>query len=95
MATLVIVAVKTRKIRYMHFKDTKKVNTLIFLITITIGFVLSYWLMLNAIEGNDDKTSQRITLHVGHMIMVVECQGLLFVPKIYPLVMQAIYNRKK
>ena len=93
MITLVAVAIKTRKIRYKHFKDSKKVNTLIFLITITIGFVLSYWLLLFNIEGDDNQTTQRIVLYVGHMVTVIECQELLFLPKIYPLVVQAIYNK--
>ena len=47
LSTAVItVAIKTRKIRQKHFKDTKKVNLLIFLLLFIITFTLSFCSLL-------------------------------------------------
>ena len=43
---VVIVAIKTRKVRLLRFKDTKKVNLLIFLLLFIVCFALSCWLFL-------------------------------------------------
>ena len=84
MIFLMIIAVKTRKIRYKNFKDTKKINALIFVLISTISITLSYWLVLRAMKLKDT-VLDHVVLHIGHILGVYELMGFLFVPKIYPL----------
>ena len=86
---LVIVAVITRKIQYSNFKDTKKVNALVVMLIYTYSFTLAYWMILQSIERGDNVVG-RLILHFGHLLIVMECQVLLFVPKVYPLVKSAV-----
>lgn len=83
LIALVLVAVITRNVNYSNFKDTKKVNALALMLVYTNVFTLSCWLMLQSIQRGENEES-RLVLHVGHILVVMECQGLLFVPKIYP-----------
>lgn len=95
LSLLVAVAIKTRKIRYSNFKDTKKVNALVFLLIVTYSFTLGYWMILQTIERGENQIS-RLVLHFGHLLIISECIGLLFVPKIYPPVKAAVtsyYNK--
>lgn len=78
---LLIVAIKTRKIRLKHYKDTKKVNVFIFLLHLNLFFTISYWYFLR------DITIRHITdivSHIGHSLLVIFCQAFLFAPKILP-----------
>lgn len=83
MGALITVAILTRKIRYQNFKDTKKVNALVFFLLYTLSFTLGYWGILRRISS-DPSFSGRLTLHVGHVLIVAECMILLFIPKVYP-----------
>ncbi len=92
LLALVIVAILTRKIRYRNFKDTKKVNVLVLLLIYTYTFTLSCWMLLRLVDRNEQRIS-RIVLHVGHILVVVECIGLLFVPKVYPFLKEAVLSK--
>ena len=85
---VVVVAIKSRKIRYAHFKDTKKVNLLIVLV-FTIGiyhFVYSY-----AFNYNDPFSFRaKLVIYVCHMLIATVCQVTLFVPKIWPTVREKL-----
>ncbi len=93
MFSLVIVAILTRKIRYRNFKDSKKVNILVILLFLTYVSSLPYWMISQALDIGDSE-SRRVVLHVAHILIVVECIGLLFVPKIYPLLKEAIATKR-
>lgn len=82
IVVLVIVAVKTRKIRRAHFKDTKKVNAFLFVLLTVIFLTFSYWMIFRTISAK--KGYSDITLHIAHIIIVASCQGFLFIPKILP-----------
>lgn len=84
VAALVVVAVLTRKIRYSNFKDTKKVNALVFLLLYTYSFTLVYYLIIRTIQDGGSSSTGRFVLHIGHIAVVAECLWLLFVPKVYP-----------
>lgn len=71
--TLIVVAVLTRNIRYSNFKDTKKVNALVFVLVYTYSFTLSYWMILQSIERGENYIG-RFILHAGHILIVAECQ---------------------
>ena len=77
-AAVIIVAVKSRKIRRAQFKDTKKVNLFIFLLVIICPgsllysqFFYSFWFIF-------------FVNYVVHILAAFLCQIILFVPKIWP-----------
>ena len=86
-AAVIIVAVKSRKIRRAQFKDTKKVNLLIFLLFITITCTFSYWKIL---VHSDFHFASLVILYAGHMLAAFLCQIILFVPKIWPPIQKKI-----
>ena len=85
--SVVIVAIKSRKIRLARFKDTKKVNIFIFLFSIVGKCTFIYWQVLLFLE------SSFIILYIGHMIIALLCQIFLFVPKVWPAVRKKIIYR--
>ena len=88
---LIVVAVKTRKIHRENFKDTKKVNAFIFILLIVIYIISAQWLIFRSIGVKKGYAS--IPLHIGHIIVVVSCQGLLFVPKILPPLQRNLFKK--
>lgn len=79
----VLVAVKTRKIRFKRFRDTKKVNLLIFIDFFIKFNVISYWIMLTFLIT--DYLSLRLYILVGANIMTnLVVQFTLIVPKVWP-----------
>lgn len=89
---LAVVAIKTRKIRRAHFKDTKKVNVFVFVYFFLTGFMLSLWITgrrLNLVAYSE------ATLNIGHTSMVVLVQVTLFVPKLYPPLMRRVCQRHR
>ena len=91
VVVLIIVAVKTRKIRQAHFKDTKKVNAFLFVLLTIIFLTVSYWMIFRTIGIN--KGYSDITLHITHIFIVVSCQGFLFVPKVLPPLKRSLSKR--
>ena len=87
---LTIVAVITRKIRLQHFKDTKKVNVLLFILCIGIVVVYSYWLLLRTVDTKGYISN--LPLQIGHLMLIIFFQSFLFVPKILPPLWQHIKN---
>ena len=79
-SAVVIVAIKTRKIRLVRFKDTKKVNLLIFLLLFIVCFVLSFWLFLARFYEH----AGLIILCGGNLLAAFLCHVLLFAPKVWP-----------
>ena len=77
---VIIVAIKTRKIRRKHFKDTKKVNLLIFLLLFIIVFTLSFWLLFSDLYDH----IVLIVLVAGHLLTAFLCQFILIFPKVWP-----------
>ena len=88
IVVLLVVAVKTRKIRQAHFKDTKKVNTFLFLLVTVIFLTLAYWMIFHTIGTK--KGYSDITLRLVHIIIVASCQGFLFVPKVLPPLQRSV-----
>ena len=79
---LAAVAIMTRKVRLQHFKDTKKVNILAFLLCLGIILTFSYWLLFRLM--NTKPYIVTIPLIIGHSILILSVQSLLFVPKVFP-----------
>ena len=85
-----VVAIKTRKLRYKHFQDTKEVNLFCFFMVITgiLGLVLykvasdlRIWLVAY------------IVFHVSHCTFIGLCLGFLIVPKLYPVIRRKLCEK--
>ena len=77
---VIVVAVKSRKIRLAQFKDTKKVNLFIFSFNIVGICTFSYWQLL---LDSGFVIPSLITIYTGHLLASFLCQIILFVPKIW------------
>ena len=79
---LVFIAIKTRKLRLARFKDTKKVNVFIYFSLFAGYSCFAYWQAFNVIDPRGP--SRAYVLIIGHIILVLIAQFTLFVPKIWP-----------
>ena len=84
---VVIVAIKSRKIRYTNFKDTKKVNLFISLLFINATCSFSYWQIL---QYSGFHYASAVILCVGHILGAFLCQAILFIPKVWPSIKKKI-----
>lgn len=89
--TLTIVAIKTRKIRKKHFKDTKKVNLFVYVNILLTVFLVGFWITTRNVSNNFDA---EVALHVSHTLTIFFSQCLLIVPKIYPPLCRHIQRDK-
>ena len=86
------VAIKTRKLRQKHFRDAKKVNIFLFLITSTGVFGLVFY------KVSFDRglyLPAYLTLHVTHSTLIGLCLGFLFLPKLCPIVYRKFFKNTK
>ena len=88
---LAVIAVVTRKVRMQHFKDTKKVNVLLFILCFGIIVCLSYWLLLQSLKTKHYIAT--LPLHIGHSALIILFQTFLFVPKVFPPIWR--YSKQK
>ena len=91
-AALVTVAVKTRKIRHKQFKDSRKVNMYLFCFTVVSAMTFGYWLFLDRSDTYEYYLSLT-PVHIGLSMIVLLCQFLLFVPKVFPPLKRYIMAR--
>lgn len=88
--SVVTVAVKTRKIRFARFKDTKKVNLLVFLVLFIGISTWLYWYVFN--ESRRYALVPTYILYAGCIALPFVCQFTLFVPKIWNPVYKKVCN---
>lgn len=79
--TLLVVAIKTRRIKKSHFKDTKKVTILVIFYFVDVAVTLAFWRILYT---NVNAYYAAVVLHIGHIIAILLYQLLLFAPKVLP-----------
>ena len=88
---ILFLAIRTRKITYKNFKDTKKINSfiaiVIFVTTLGSSFVSVLFLRQKEAEGY-------MVLTVCLLIFPTACQLVLFLPKILPTVLSSVCNIK-
>ena len=87
---IAVVAIKTRKIRYKHFQDTKEVYSFLFLFVL-IG-ILGLVLYKVAFDRGFLLVS-KIVLHILHCTFIGLCLGLIFVPKLYPIIKRKLCEK--
>ena len=80
---IAVVAIKTRKLRYKHFQDTKKVNLFLFFIVL-IG--ISGLILYKVTFDLGSLLVSYIVLHVVHCTYIGLCLGFLFLPKLFPII---------
>ena len=85
---VVFIAIKTRKVRLAQFKDTKKVNLFIHFTYFAGLTCFAYWLTLSAIDPYGP--SRGYVLNIGHVILVLITHFTLFVPKIWPPLVEKV-----
>ena len=82
---VLFMATQTRRIKKAYFKDTKKVNLFIFLVTIILATALPLWVLFGAIRIE-------IGAHVCEWLACFSvpmlCQLCLFSPKLLPLALK-------
>lgn len=88
---LVTFAVLTRKIKYRDFKDTKKISMLSFVVLFTSAITLLYWYAFRIIGA--DVLFFDAVLQSGHYCVILECQGFIFGPKLFPIVKEKLRRR--
>ena len=80
LLVIVILAAQTGNIKHGNFKDTKKVNAFIFLFVLTFSVTsLMLWMFTSIIYL---RNIAHIVMIVGMLLMVLECQVMLFLPKL-------------
>ena len=79
---LAVVAIITRKVRLHHFKDTKKVNILSFILGVGIIISFTFWLLVQTLDTK--RYIATLTVYIPHSVVIISFQGLLFVPKVFP-----------
>lgn len=100
LVAVAVVALKTSKIRYKNFGDTKATNAFAFLVIFLTAMTYLYWsFFFQVVELNvlNIRAAEYI-LHVGHIALTLICQFTLFIPKVYPPVLRYLHqntvNRK-
>ena len=88
--SLLLAATLTRRIQQENFKDTKKVSVLGYMVVLSLAIILSYWFFFRIIGAK--VVLVHAVLQVGHWALIVQCQLLLFAPKLYPILKLRLMN---
>ena len=95
LIAVIVVAFKTSKIRYKHFRDAKATNIYAFLASFLTVMALLYWFFFRSLEININSVkSSGYTLYVGHIFVSMSCQFTLFIPKLYPPIVRRLKHNE-
>ena len=84
---VLFMATQTCHIEKINFKDTKKVNVFIFLITIILAIALILWVLFDALRM---EIGAHVCEWLAYFSVTMLCQLCLFSPKLLPLVIKKI-----
>ena len=91
LISVIVVAFKTSKIRYKHFRDAKATNIYAFLVSFITVMTIFYWFFFFNQEISISSVKGAVyTLYVGHISLAMSCQFTLFIPKLYPPVVRVL-----
>ena len=85
---LIVMAMKTRKIKHENFKDTKKVITLMTIVIMISCLVIGSDFMFQALEVH--YLYGYTLLILGQCSLIILCIFFIFLPKLYPIIKQKI-----
>ena len=84
-------AVRTRKIKYTNFKDTKKINLLIALLVVIGCLTAAAYVILHQLHM---EPTGNIILILGILSIPTLCQLILFTPKVVPIVLERCFRKE-
>ena len=85
---VVFIAIRTRNLRLARFKDTKKVNIFLYFSLFAGYLCFAYWQAFYVIDPRGP--SRAYILIIGHIILVLITQFTLFIPKIWPPLIEKV-----
>ena len=83
-------AIRTRKIRYNNFKDTKKINIFIVALVLILSFTIPLYIILVNLQN---EPAANISLITGILFIPLASQLILFLPKILPAVCEKYFPK--
>ena len=86
---VVAIVLKTRKVRYRNFRDAKIVNTFVFILVLVS---ISGLAVFKVFSDRKLYLPTYTCLHVTTCIVIVACLGLLFMPKLSPIIKRKYTN---
>ena len=87
---VMFLAVMTRHVKKDIYKDTKKVNVFIFLVTIILMITVPLWIIFLEL---DKETGANVSEWLVYLAVSMLCQLCLFIPKTLPLAMKKIKSK--
>ena len=85
-----LLAIRTRNIKYKNFKDTKKITLFVALLLCALAFIQPFYIMLH-LQGNESLANTALTC--SHLLIATASQAILFLPKILPPLLSVLCNR--
>ena len=83
-----LLAIRTRNIKYEKFKDTKKITLFVAILLCILAFIQPLFIMLYA-QGNEPMAN--IVFTIGQLVVVAASQIILLLPKILPTLLSMMY----
>ncbi len=90
-ACLILVAIKTRKIKWNDFKDTKKICLLMYTLAYIVIQVGTLWGVLRV---SHDFSTSKIIFGIGICVGSLSILGILFGPKIFPPIRRKFHTTR-
>ena len=87
---VMFLATQTRNIKKSYFKDTKKVNLFVFLVTIILTTAIPLWIIFGAIGI---EIGAHVCEWLAYFSVAMLCQLCLFTPKLLPLTVKKTIHR--
>ena len=82
---LVVLSIKTSKIRYKNFQDAKATNAFVFITVFGTVSTIFYWSFFRTLESSEmNLQAAEHTAYIGSIVIAMSNQIFLFVPKVYP-----------
>ena len=82
---LVVLSIKTSKIRYKNFQDAKATNAFVFITVFGTVSTIFYWSFFRMLESSaTNLQAAEHTAYIGSIVIAMSNQMFLFVPKVYP-----------
>ena len=85
---IVFLAIRTRKIKHENFKDTKKVNFFIAVLTVTLSLTVPIVIIL-FVQGNEPAANA--VMAIGLLAIPTSSQLILFLPKVLPVLCEKYF----
>ena len=89
---VVFMAIQTRHVKKTIYKDTKKVNIFIFLVTVCLATMIPLWLFFLEVGI---EVGANVAEWLSLFVIPLSCQVCLFLPKILPVICRKIKSRTR